>query len=326
LQYYRHPQKINRQVARYISFLEDFHYQLKHIPGAHNWADALSRKPDHDDGSGDNDQMVALPDELFLRAVFTMMLDASLRREQKEKLHQIEEWRNKYHLVRGEDHTWYKDQALVVASDEEAHQQLLKMYHDTLMAGHPGTLKMLRLLARDYWWPNMQKFVQEYVRGCARCQENKANTHLNSPPLQPFIPDPQARPFSTIAVDFIVKLPVSNGYDTILTVMDHDYTKAVILMPCREDMGSLDIARLYLEWVFPFVGIPEKVISDWDTRFMLKVFKELCEILQIKQNITSAYHPQTNGQSEKTNQHVETALRIFGNFRQDDWSELLPIV
>jgi transposase InsO family protein len=134
------------------------------------------------------------------------------------------------------------------------------------------------------------------------------NTHPNSPPLQPFPPDPQARPFSTVAVDFIVKLPISNGYDTILTVTDHDCTKAVILLPCREDMGSLDIAKLYLERVFPYVGVPEKIISDRDTRFTSKIFKELCEMLRIKQNVASAYHPQTDGQSEKTNQHVETAL------------------
>ena len=147
----------------------------------------------------------------------------------------------------------------------------------------------------------MRKFIQEYVQGCTTCQENKMNTHPNSPPLQPFPPDLQARPFLMVAVDFIVKLPVSNGYDTILTVTDHDCTKAVILLLCREDMGSLDIAKLYLEQVFPYVGVPEKIISDRDTRFMSKVFKELCEMLQIKQNIASAYHPQTDGQSKKTN-------------------------
>jgi transposase InsO family protein len=94
----------------------------------------------------------------------------------------------------------------------------------------------------------------------------------------------------------------------------------------KEPQISLDVAKLYLERVFPFAGLPEKVISDRDPRFTSKVFKEVCELLEVKQNISSAYHPQTDGQSEKTNQHVETASRIFGNFRQDDWSDLLPIV
>jgi len=129
-----------------------------------------------------------------------------------------------------------------------------------------------------------------------------------------------------IAVDFIVKLPVSKGYDSICIITDHDCTKAVILLPCQEEMSSLDVARLYLERVFPFVGLPDKVISDRDSKFTSKVFREVCELLEVKQKMASTYHPQTNGQSEKTNQHVETALRIFGNFRQNDWSNLLPVV
>ena len=147
----------------------------------------------------------------------------------------------------------------------------------------------------------------------------------NTPPLQPISPDPQAWPFSTIAINFIVKLPESRGYDSVLTITDHNCTKAVVLLPCREDMGSLDIAKLYLKRVFLFAGLPEKVISDQDPRFTSKIFK-VCELLEVKQNIASAYHLQTDRQSEKTNQHVETALQIFRNFQQDDWSDLLPIV
>jgi hypothetical protein len=78
--------------------------------------------------------------------------------------------------------------------------------------------------------------------------------------------------------------------------------------------------------VFPFIGLPEKIISDRDTQFTSKVFKEVCELLKVQQKMASIYHPQTDGQSKKTNQHVETALRIFGNFQQDDWSDLLPVI
>jgi hypothetical protein len=109
-------------------------------------------------------------------------------------------------------------------------------------------------------------------------------------------------------------LPNSKGYDSILTMTDHDCTKVVILSPFKEEMGSLKVARLYLECVFPFVGLPEKIISDRDTQFTFKVFKEVCELLKVQQKMASMYHPQTDGQSEKTNQHVEMVLRIFGNF------------
>ena len=213
-----------------------------------------------------------------------------------------------------------------MTGDDKNHQALLKVCHDSLTAGHPGMTKTLLAIAQEYWWPDLRKFVQEYVKGCSECQESKTNTHPNQLPLQPIAPDPNTRPFSTIAIDFVVKLPVSKGYDSICMIMDHDCTKAIILLPCQEEMNSLDVTRLYLECVFPFVGLPDKIISDRDLKFTSKVFKEVCELLEIKQKMASAYHPQTDGQSKKTNQHVETALRIFGNFCQDSWSDLLPIV
>ncbi len=96
--------------------------------------------------------------------------------------------------------------------------------------------------------------------------------------------------------------------------MDHDCTKVVIVLPCHEEMDSMAFAKLYLKWVFPFVGILNWVISDHNPKFTLKVFQKVCELLKVKQNISSAYHPQMDGQSEKTNQHVEMALQIFSNF------------
>ena len=200
------------------------------------------------------------------------------------------------------------------------------IYHSALIVRHPEVAKTLKALTEDYWWPNVQGFIQEYVKGCTQCQESKMNTYLNWPPLQPIPPNPLARLFSTIAIDFIVKLSVSKGYDSILTITDHDCTKAVILLLCCEEMSSLEVTKLYLEWVFLLVGLPEKIILDWDTRFISKIFREICELLEVKQNITSAYHPQTDGQSKKMNQHVETTLRIFSYFRQDNWSDLLPII
>lgn len=128
------------------------------------------------------------------------------------------------------------------------------------------------------------------------------------------MPDVQAWPFSTIAMDFIIKLPVSQGYDSILTIMDHDCTKVVVLLLCKKEIDSLGMAKLYLTHVFPYVGLPKKVILDCDPQFTSKVFQEICDLLKIRQNIVSTYHPQTDGQSEKTNQHVKMALQIFSNF------------
>jgi len=100
----------------------------------------------------------------------------------------------------------------------------------------------------------------------------------------------------------------------------------MILLPCQEEIDALGVAKLYLRHMFPIVGLPERVISDRDTRFTFKVFREVCSLLEVKQSVASAYHPQTDSQSKKMNQHVEMALCIFSNFQQDNWSELLPVI
>ena len=127
-------------------------------------------------------------------------------------------------------------------------------------------------------------------------------------------------------MDFVVKLPKSKGNNSILTVTDQGCSKVVILLPCEETMGSEKIAELFKNRAFPYTGIPTWVISDCDPRFTSSLFKELCRTLGIRQNISTAYHPQTDGQSERMNQSMEDLLCIFCNYRQDDWVEWLPVV
>ena len=107
---------------------------------------------------------------------------------------------------------------------------------------------------------------------------------------------------------------------------DQGCTKAVILVPCREDMGAEAVAELFKEQVFPYMGILTKLISDQDTQFTSSWFKELCQVLGITQNLSTAYHPQTDGQSERTNQTMEGLLQIFCNHQANDWAEWLPVV
>ena len=111
----------------------------------------------------------------------------------------------------------------------------------------------------------MKAFIKEYVAGYAICQQTKIITRRNQPPLQPITPEEHSLPFATMSVNFMVKLPESKGSDTILTITDQGCTKVVILIPCREDMGAEAIAELFKEWVFPYTGIPTRLISDQDT-------------------------------------------------------------
>ena len=110
-----------------------------------------------------------------------------------------------------------------------------------------------------------------------------------------------AKPFEVIALDFITKLPKSRGNDTILTITDHDCSKGAIFIPCQEEINALGVAKLYATHIFPHYDIPTKVISDRDPQFTAKVMKELCKVLGIQQNISTTYHPQTDGQSKHTN-------------------------
>ena len=102
---------------------------------------------------------------------------------------------------------------------------------------------------------------------------------------------PDALPFKTVAMDFIVKLPLSDGYDSVLTVTDHDCTKAVILIPCNESITVVGVAKLYLEHVFKCVGLPNIFIHDRDTRFMSHIAVKMCQALGIKQNTSTVFHP-----------------------------------
>ena len=147
LQYYRHLQKINHWVARYINFLEDFYYQLKHVPGVRNHADALSRCPNHDNRTGDNEQVVALPNIVFVQVLLTSALDTLIHQQQQVHSRQIEEWHMANKLERKGDLAWYRDQALVVIGEDSNKKVLLELYHNSPTVGHPRQDKMLRVLS-----------------------------------------------------------------------------------------------------------------------------------------------------------------------------------
>ena len=126
-------------------------------------------------------------------------------------------------------------------------------------------------------------------------------------------------------MDFITKLPPSGGYNTILTITDTDCTKASMFLPCKETIDSEGVAQLYLTHVLPHYGLPKKIISDQDPQFTSRFGKELCHLLDIRQNISTAYHPQTDGASERANQSLKQYPRMFCGTQQNNWHTWLPI-
>ena len=208
---------------------------------------------------------------------------------------------------------------------EGLRRRLLSRYHDHPLAGHPGITNTTTNLLRDFWGPTLKCFITEYVRGCATCQSTKPNTTRPTPPLMPIITTGVQPPFETISLDLITDLPISQGYNSILTVVDHGCSKAAIFLPCHKTIDATGVAALYSAWIFPFYGIPKRIISDRDPRFTTQFIQQLCIILGINQNLSTAYHPQTDGQSERVNQRVEQYLRIYGNEEKNDWANLLPL-
>ena len=139
----------------------------------------------------------------------------------------------------------------MVMGKTEHKRLFIQVHHDAPVYGHPGINKTYQLISQRYWWPNMRQEVMDYVWGCAECQRNKVNMQPTKAPLQPIFPTHEAMPFETITLDFITKLPVSQGYDSILTITNHDCTKASIFIPCKESMMAEKTVGLIVQHIFP---------------------------------------------------------------------------
>ena len=198
---------------------------------------------------------------------------------------------------------------------------LLQSCHDHHLAGHPGVTKTVQVLRRRYYWPNMSADVYRYVRACASCRRNKTVRHKTYGPLR-FLPIPE-RPWSSISMDFIEWLPVSQGFDTILVVVDR-LTKMALFIPTHSNDDVPWLARHFLEHVFSKHGTPSDIVSDRGKHFVSRFWVLLCTLLGIQSNLSTAYHPETDGQTERTNQILEQYLRMYINYEQDDWATLLP--
>jgi Integrase zinc binding domain len=181
-------------------------------------------------------------------------------------------------------------------------------WHDGPLSGHPGRDETIRRINKEYFWPGARAWIMEYIKGCATCQQNKNLTHCNKTPLFRIPSIIDAKPFSHIAMNLITGLPKSDGYDAILTIVDHGCSRGAIFLPCSTTITGAGIAKLYLENVFRWFGLPHKIISDRDPCFTSHFGKAITKALGIAQNLSTAFHPQTDGLSERKNQWIEQYL------------------
>jgi hypothetical protein len=195
--------------------------------------------------------------------------------------------------------------------DNETRREILHQIHDTPVGGHPGISNTWKLVKRRYEGPRLHKFVENYVKGCAKCQENKVITHWKRAPLYHFDTHVEQGPFQYVSMDLITDLPPSDKHDAILTIVDQGCSKAAKFLPCNKTIDGKGVAQLYFENLFPWFGIPKRIISDRDPRFTSHFTKAVCKATGIQQNISIAYHPRTDGQTERMNQWVENYLHAF---------------
>lgn len=211
---------------------------------------------------------------------------------------------------------------------------LTQLAHDSCESGHPGKNKLYTLLNRYYWWPRMSSDTSAYALHCHDCRRNNVNRSRYQGTLKP-LPLPLAR-WKDISVDFIGPLPKdegplshlkwhnSEGFSMIMVIVDR-LTKMRHYIPCRENMSTKDQAFLFIRDVWKLHGLPESIVSDRGTTFVNAFWNAVCSQLKINVALSTAYHPESDGQTEIANAFLEQYLRQYVNFAQDDWVKWLPL-
>jgi hypothetical protein len=198
----------------------------------------------------------------------------------------------------------------------------MKHVHDGKLAGHYGRDKTEDLLSRVFYWPRMRDWVGNYVASCLTCQKNR---RPQQKPIGELAPLPAARkPWSSITWDHITDLPESLGQDVILVIVDR-FSKRAHFIPCRKDNNASYLAKLFFSHYVKLHGFPDQIISDRGTLFMSSFWRDVCASAGVERRFSTAYHPETDGQTERSNLTLEQYLRSYVNFQQDDWAELLPL-
>ena len=332
LTYFRSPQKLNRRQARWFLLLSQFDLKLGHIPGKDLAVpDALSRRSDHIlSDEDDNDKVTLLPDNLFVNVIDIALTDKLRQSSAADPIVEkallamessapppmksaLSDWKFEDGILT------YKSR-IYVPEVGALRRELVKRNHDLPSAGHPGRFKTQELVQRLYWWPGMATFIRKYVEGCALCQKSKVNTHPTTPPLNPIAAPTSLQPFAQVSVDLITDLPLSHGYDSLMVVVDHGLTKGVILSPCNKTIDAAGVADLFHQNVYKRFGLYEKIISDRGPQFASTFAKELGRILGTEIALSTAYHPQSDGETERVNQEIEVYLRIFCGNNQQEWT------
>ena len=343
LTFFLSTKELNRRLARWYEELATFNFRIDHVKGSeNNAADALSRRADYmanvQQSSGHilvrNEDGSLGPNRAGLYVAATMTIETEgLTKRILEDLSKDKVASEICEDVDGHDSFGKTDLGLLTFQERiyvptGTRGEIFKIHHEAESSGgHQGIEKTLEKLSRNFYFPRMRKYVEDRVTRCDVCIRTKHARH--KPYGEMRSADFPAEAWKSIAWDFIVKLPKSKErltgtwYDTILVINDR-LTKMAYFLPYKEASNAEDLAYTFLRTVVANHGLPDEIISDRDKLFNSKFWRSLMDMMGIKIKMSTAFHPQTDGQTERTNQTVEQYLRCYVSYRQDDWVAYLP--
>ncbi|XDV19457.1 hypothetical protein PO909_024927 [Leuciscus waleckii] len=303
LEYIRSAKRLNSRQARWALFFGRFDFTLSYRPGSKNV------KPDSLSRIFDRSEHAPTPERIFPETLIISTLTWEVEARVKKALEGVTP------PIRCPSNRLFVP--------EELRPDVIRWGHCSSLACHPGVSRTLYLVKQRFWWPLMARDVHDFVLACSVCAIGKSS---NRPPdglLQPLsVP---SRPWSHIALDFVTALPPSQGNTVVLTVVDR-FSKAAHFVPLPKLPSAKETAVVVVNHVFRLHGLPTDVVSDRGPQFVSKFWREFCRLLGATVSLSSGFHPQSNGQTERANQDLERTLRCTAARNPSSWSQQLPMV
>ena len=323
---------LSRRQTRWSEKLSGFNFEWEYKPGEDNPADALSRPPQLCILATTRSKYTyRMPHPQLERGQLrgsdtTQDAVSPISPSELRDAYTKDPWfakTNNTKKLTNQEGLWYFGNRLAIPAIQAIRDKVLHLCHDTNMAGHPGRAKTVQLVSRHYWWHGMHKDVAKYVQECDSCQHVKPISQKPYGLLQP-LPIP-TRQWDEVTMDLITDLPVAtDGSDSILVFTDK-LSKMIHLAPTTKKCDASIAASLFLSRVWVLHGMPKRFIHDRDTRFASHFWTEFFFQCEVQQAMSTSYHPQTDGQTERVNRVVEDYLRHYVDTHQSNWKNLLPM-